>query len=226
MAFFDRMSVADRLSDVIHPIRETDDLMEPILNLVDKARIVMIGEASHGTHDFYDIRADITKRLIQERGFNVVCAEADWPDSWRVNRYVRGFNDDTSAAEALAGFKRFPQWMWRNTVVLDFVDWLRTENESRREDERRAGFYGIDLYGMNQSIRAVLGYLDRVDPEAAKRALPVLVLRTLRRRSAGVRLRGELQPGPELRGRSDRAAHRPAQARRRLRQARWTRRRG
>src|SRR5687767_7159765 len=133
MAFFDRMSVADRLNDVIHPIRESADLMEPILDLVGKARIVMIGEASHGTHDFYDIRAEITKCLIQERGFNAVCAEADWPDAWRVNRHVRRFSDDTPAAEALAGFKRFPQWMWRNTVVLDFVDWLRKENGSRRE---------------------------------------------------------------------------------------------
>src|SRR5206468_6696953 len=133
------------------------------------ARIVMIGEASHGTHEFYDYRTEITKRLITERGFTAVCAEADWPDAWRVNRFVRGFGDDTNAAEALAGFKRFPQWMWRNTVVLDFVNWLRKVNKEESDESRKAGFYGIDLYSLNASIRAVLEYLDKIDHAAATR---------------------------------------------------------
>ena len=163
MALFDRMSLPDRLHEIVRPIRSTDDLMEPILDLVGDARIVMIGEASHGTHEFYDVRAEITKRLITERGFNAVCAEADWPDAWRVNRFVRGFADDATAAEALAGFKRFPQWLWRNTVTLDFVNWLR-------EQSGRTGFYGIDLYSMNRSIAAVLEYLDKTDHAAATRA--------------------------------------------------------
>jgi erythromycin esterase-like protein len=170
MAFFDRLSLSDQLHDVIRPIGSPGDAVAPILDLVGDARIVLIGEASHGTYDFYDYRAEITRRLITEKGFIGVCAEADWPDAWRVNRFVRGFNDDTNAAEALAGFKRFPQWMWRNTVVLDFVNWLRQRNDRCSGDECKCGFYGIDLYSLNGSIRAVLGYLDKVDPAAAARA--------------------------------------------------------
>src|SRR5688572_27151849 len=136
-----RINLPDRLHDVIRPLQSPDDVMEPILDMVGDARIVMIGEASHGTHEFYGYRAEVTKRLITDRGFTGVCAEADWPDAWRVNRYVRGFNDDANAAEALAGFKRFPQWMWRNTVVLNFVNWLREHNSALRNENSRAGFY-------------------------------------------------------------------------------------
>jgi len=131
---------------------------------------VLIGEASHGTHEFYKTRADITRRLITEKGFNAVVAEADWPDAWRVNRYVRGFNDDVDAADALDGFRRFPQWMWRNSVVLDFVGWLRAHNEGLTNDERKTGFYGMDLYSLYGSIQAVLEFLDKTDHAAATRA--------------------------------------------------------
>src|SRR4051794_4712801 len=105
-------------TDAILPGDRPQDVFEPLLEMIGDARIVMIGEASHGTHEFYDYRDEITKQLIERRGFTAVCAEADWPDAWRINRFVRGFSDDHNAAEALAGFKRFPQWMWRNTVVL------------------------------------------------------------------------------------------------------------
>ena len=165
-----RLNLADRLPAVIRPLQSAADVIEPVLDMVGDARIVMIGEASHGTHEFYDYRAEITKRLISDRGFTAVAMEADWPDAWRVNRFVRGFNDDSNAAEALAGFKRFPQWMWRNTVVLNFINWLREHNLSLRSEASRAGFYGIDLYSMGSSMRAVLEYLDKNDPEAAKRA--------------------------------------------------------
>jgi erythromycin esterase-like protein len=160
----------DELPQIVRPIRSPQDVMEPILEMIGDARIVMIGEASHGTHDFYDYRAQITKRLIEERGFTAVCAEADWPDAWRVNRFVRGFGDDANAAEALAGFKRFPQWMWRNTVVLEFVNWLRRRNGQLSARAAKAGFYGIDLYSLNASVHAVLEFLDKVDPAAAARA--------------------------------------------------------
>jgi erythromycin esterase-like protein len=161
--------LSEVLRDVVLPLEAPGDAIAPILDLVGNARIVLIGEASHGTHDFYDFRAEITKQLIEERGFNCVCCEADWPDAWRVNRFVRGFNDDASASEALAGFQRFPQWMWRNTVVLDFVNWLRERNQGV-SDQPRAGFYGIDLYSLNASIQAVLKYLDQTDHAAAARA--------------------------------------------------------
>ena len=170
MALLSRTNLADRLHDVIRPLRSPEDAIEPLLDMIGDARVVLIGEASHGTHEFYDYRAEITKRLVTDRGFTAVCAEADWPDAWRVNRFVRGFDDDANAAEALAGFKRFPQWMWRNTVVLNFVNWLRAHNFSLRNESSRAGFYGIDLYSLGSSMRAVLEYLDKNDPEAAKRA--------------------------------------------------------
>lgn len=133
-------------------------------------RLVLIGEASHGTHDFYRERALITRRLIEEKGFNAVAIEGDWPDAYRVNRFVRGGSGDETALDALAGFTRFPSWMWRNTDVLAFVDWLRDRNQQTARREDRAGFYGLDLYSLHASIRAVLDYLDRIDPEAAQRA--------------------------------------------------------
>jgi erythromycin esterase-like protein len=143
-----------------------DSLME----LVGDARFVLLGEASHGTHEFYRERAQITKRLIREKGFHAVAVEADWPDAYRVNRYVRGRGDDGDAADALAGFRRFPAWMWRNADVLDFVGWLRSHNDALPSPQRRVGFYGLDLYSLHASMEAVITYLDKVDPRAAERA--------------------------------------------------------
>jgi erythromycin esterase-like protein len=140
------------------------------MDLIGDARFVLIGEASHGTHEFYRERAEITKRLIQEKGFTAVAVEADWPDAYRVNRYVRSNSDDATSADALAGFDRFPAWMWRNTVVVNFVDWLREYNNALPQNATKIGFYGLDLYSMHTSMEAVLNYLDKVDPEAAKRA--------------------------------------------------------
>ena len=147
------------------PPRETLD------ELIGDARIVLIGESSHGTHEFYEARAEITKWLIEEKGFCAVAAEADWPDAYRVNRYVRGLGEDKSADEALSGFERFPAWMWRNTVVRDFVDWLRARNRRQESHgQRQAGFYGLDLYSLHRSMHEVITYLDKIDPKAAARA--------------------------------------------------------
>ncbi|MCV7091198.1 erythromycin esterase family protein [Mycobacterium interjectum] len=143
---------------------------ETLEELIGDARVVLIGESSHGTHEFYQARAAITKWLIEEKGFGAVAAEADWPDAYRVNRYVRGLGDDTSADEALSGFERFPAWMWRNTVVSDFVDWLRAHNRLHESDGRQAGFYGLDLYSLHRSMGEVIAYLDKIDPKAAARA--------------------------------------------------------
>jgi erythromycin esterase-like protein len=142
---------------------------DPLLALVGDSRFVLIGEASHGTHEFYRIRAEITKRLIREKGFSAIAVEADWPDAYRVNRYVQGRGGDADATQALGGFKRFPQWMWRNADVLEFTGWLRDYNDAMRTP-RRVGFYGLDLYSMHASMEAVLSYLRVVDPEAALRA--------------------------------------------------------
>ncbi|MCX2931312.1 erythromycin esterase family protein [Mycobacterium sp. CVI_P3] len=144
---------------------------EVLEDLIGDARVVLIGESSHGTHEFYEARAEITKWLIEEKGFNAIAAEADWPDAYRVNRYVQGLGDDSTAEEALRGFERFPAWMWRNTVVRDFVGWLRWHNGRRAADGgRQAGFYGLDLYSMHRSMQEVIAYLDTVDPNAAVRA--------------------------------------------------------
>ena len=143
---------------------------EALFDLVGDARFVLIGEASHGTHEFYAARAAMTRRLIEEKGFCAVAVEADWPDAYRVNRYVRGRGADTTAEEALRGFERFPTWMWRNAVVLDFVGWLRERNDRSGDERAKAGFYGLDLYSLYRSIHEVITYLERVDPAAAARA--------------------------------------------------------
>jgi erythromycin esterase-like protein len=170
MATEDDDGVIAALRRSAQPLTGSTGDYDALLHTIGDARFVLLGEASHGTHEFYSERAEITKRLILERGFTAVAVEADWPDAYQVNRYVRGRGGDADAEEALRSFKRFPAWMWRNSVVLDFVGWLRSHNESRRADGREAGFYGLDLYSLFTSIEAVVQYLDRVDPEAARRA--------------------------------------------------------
>lgn len=140
---------------------------DQLLDAIGDARFVLLGEATHGTAEFYQERAHLTQRLIMEKGFTAVAVEADWPDAYRVNRYVRGQSGDSSAEEALDGFRRFPTWMWRNLDVVDFVEWLRGYNDA---NACQAGFYGLDLYSMFGSIEEVLRFLDHADPEAARRA--------------------------------------------------------
>jgi len=138
--------------------------------LIGDSRFVLLGEASHGTHEFYEARAQLTQRLIAEKGFSAVAVEADWPDAYNVNRFVQGRSTAQEAVEALDEFRRFPAWMWRNADVLDFAGWMRSYNDALPRPQRRAGFYGLDLYSLHGSIQAVLRYLDKVDPEGAKRA--------------------------------------------------------
>ncbi|HZS58508.1 MAG TPA: erythromycin esterase family protein [Gemmatimonadaceae bacterium] len=163
-------SLVHSVADHARPLHGTPSDFDLVLDIIADASIVLIGEASHGTHEFYRIRAEITKRLITERGFIAVAAEADWPDAYRINRYVRNASDDADATEALAGFRRFPQWMWRNADVLDFVGWLRQHNDAHAKIADQVGFYGLDLYSLHASIEAVLTYLRMVDPDAARRA--------------------------------------------------------
>ncbi|PYQ34478.1 MAG: erythromycin esterase [Acidobacteria bacterium] len=153
----------------VHPLAGAPSDYDLLINVFDSAPRALLGEASHGTHEFYRQRAEITKRLIREKGFTAVAVEADWPDAYRVNRYVRGESNDADAAEALSGFRRFPTRMWRNADVRDFVGWLRAHNGGM-PPEKKVGFYGLDLYSLHASMGAVLGYLDKVDPEAARRA--------------------------------------------------------
>jgi erythromycin esterase-like protein/orotate phosphoribosyltransferase len=154
----------------VRPLTDSGEDYDQLIERATGARFVLIGEASHGTHEFYRERAEITKRLITEQGFTAVAVEADWPDAYRVNRFVRGESDDETAEHALEDFKRFPSWMWRNIVVAEFVGWLREHNDALPEGAPKVGFYGLDLYSLHTSMDAVIAYLDEVDPGAARRA--------------------------------------------------------
>jgi len=143
-----------------------DASLEPLMERVGGARVVLIGEASHGTSEFYRMRARITQRLIEEKGFNMVAAEADWPDAARIDHYVRHREALPADWEA---FARFPTWMWRNEETRDFADWLRDWN-GRLDMENRAGFYGLDLYSLYTSAQSIIDYLEDVDPELARTA--------------------------------------------------------
>jgi erythromycin esterase-like protein len=147
----------------------TADGLAPLLEEIGDARLVLIGEATHGTHEFYRTRAELTRALISTRGFNLVAVEADWPDAYRVNQWVRHAVTESEAETALADFTRFPRWMWRNREVVAFIHWLRMHNASQPAASR-VGFYGLDLYSLHASIEAVLTYLKKVDPPGAERA--------------------------------------------------------
>lgn len=158
------------LHEHARPITGAADDYDELLELIGASSIVLVGEASHGTHDFYRERARITRRLVDELGFNAVAVEADWPDAYRVNRYVMGLSGDADANQALADFERFPAWMWRNRDVAHFVEWARARNAAHRHPATRVRFYGLDLYSLRASMEAVVSYLDRVDPAEATKA--------------------------------------------------------
>ena len=158
------------LNQLARPIVGAVDDYDDLLQLIDGRRIVLIGEASHGTHEFYRERARITRRLIDEHGFNVVAIEGDWPDAYQVNRYILDDSQDADADTSLGGFRRFPTWMWRNRDVLTFVQWLKASNEAKSNPMAKVHFYGLDLYSLRASIEAVVEYLEAVDPEEARLA--------------------------------------------------------
>src|SRR6266542_201700 len=137
------MTESELVREVAQPLTGSADDYGALLELIGEARLVLLGEASHGTHEFYFERAQITKRLIAEKNFTVIAIEADWPDASRVHRYVRGTSSDANANEALAGFRRFPTWMWRNNVVVEFVEWLREFNRTLSKSKAPVGFYGM-----------------------------------------------------------------------------------
>ena len=163
-------STSPGISEYCQPVTGEYADYDSLLDRIGDRRFVLIGEASHGTHDFYRERARITRRLIDERGFTAVAVEADWPDAYRVNRYVMGLSEDRDANVALSDFRRFPAWMWRNRDVLAFIEWLRARNDAHANAATKARFYGLDLYSLRASMEAVVNYLDRVDPEEANRA--------------------------------------------------------
>jgi erythromycin esterase-like protein len=177
------IDVVEKYAQPLGPAPDSHDLLiEAVRGRARGKRFVLIGEASHGTAEFYRIRAEITRHLIVEEEFDAVAVEADWPDAYRVNDFVSGRSNDRDADAALSGFQRFPTWMWRNTEVLAFIDWLhgfnlgshsftkysgRKKEKIQRGEQEPVGFYGLDLYSMTTSMSAVLEYLDKIDPEEA-----------------------------------------------------------
>jgi len=151
------------------PLTGAGDL-DPLLDRIGEARFVLLGEASHGTSEFYTLRAELSRRLILEHGFSFIAVEGDWPDCYRVNRYVKGMRDSGRDAESvLHAFERWPTWMWANREIVSLVDWLRRHND-RVSDARKVGFYGLDVYSLWDSMRAVMDYLTRLDPSLAAAA--------------------------------------------------------
>jgi erythromycin esterase len=161
--------IADIL-DLAHPLASASDL-GPLVNRVGNSRFVCVGEASHGTHEFYEWRAILSRRLIEEHGFTWIGVEGDWPDCWRINQWLRGRGDQNLDARGLlALFERWPTWMWANEEVADFLDWLRDWNAARPES-KRVGFYGLDVYSLWDSLNEIIDWLQENAPDAVSSAM-------------------------------------------------------
>jgi erythromycin esterase len=157
------------IREIATPLRHAEDL-DPLMDRIGNARVVLLGEASHGTSEFYVWRYAITRRLIEEKGFSFIGVEGDWPDCYQINRFVKGYPDSgTAAHDVLLAFNRWPTWMWANWEVVHLTEWLRRHNASKADAEK-AGFYGLDVYSLWDSMAAVIRYLEGVDPEAADNA--------------------------------------------------------
>jgi erythromycin esterase-like protein len=164
-----------RTAALARPLEQSSDL-DPLIERIGDARFVLLGEASHGTSEYYTWRARLSERLIKEKGFSFVAVEGDWPDCYRVNRYVKGAPDSgESARTVLQAFERWPAWMWANREVVRFAEWLRRYNDGAEAgapvpEERQAGFYGLDVYSLWESMQAVIDFLEEVDPQAVEGA--------------------------------------------------------
>ena len=162
-------AIAENVRKRARPL-ETEDDLDPLIERIGQARYVLLGEATHGTSEFYQWRATLSRRLIDEHGFSFVAVEGDWPDCYRVNRYAKMYADSgESARDVLHAFERWPTWMWANREVAEFAEWLRDRNR-RRSPARQAGFYGLDVYSLWDSMHAVVRYLESIDPELARGA--------------------------------------------------------
>jgi erythromycin esterase len=156
-----------------YPLSNSKDL-DPLLERIGDSRLVLLGEASHGTHEYYTWRSAITRRLIEEKGFNFIAVEGDWPDCYRINRYIKGFADANKKPEHVLGnFNRWPTWMWANWEIAAMVSWLKEYNTGRSAN-KRAGFYGLDVYSLWESLEALINYLKKTDPATAKIAEKVM----------------------------------------------------
>ncbi len=140
------------------PYKQEKDL-DSIVQAIGDAKIVLLGEASHGTSEFYTVRAELSKRLIEEKGFTIITVEGDWPASQAVNSYIKGYDHQTSSKEVLESYKRWPTWMWANEEIVEFITWLKQFNEGMSSSSEQVGFYGLDVYSLWESMEEVLHYL-------------------------------------------------------------------
>ncbi|HEX7692637.1 MAG TPA: erythromycin esterase family protein [Sediminibacterium sp.] len=167
-----RVSIAQEMKERIagnsFAIHDEKDLT-PLMERIGDARIVMLGESSHGTHEYYTWRSRLSRRLITEKGFNFIAVEGDWPDCYLINRYIKGYTNEKGAADVLRSFSRWPTWMWANWEIVALCEWLRQHNTPLPAD-RRVGFYGLDIYSLWESMRTIIDYLQKVDPDAMKMA--------------------------------------------------------
>src|SRR5690606_16044600 len=161
----DLRSVSSRFYDL-----NTDVHLDPLLESIGDSRYVLLGEASHGTHEYYTWRARISKRLIKEKGFNVIAVEGDWPDCYRINKWIKGLEPKEKPIEdVLKGFDRWPTWMWANWEIASFATWLKSHNDIFTYREK-TGFYGLDVYSLWESLDIMVDYLEKEDPKTAKLA--------------------------------------------------------
>lgn len=167
------MVTAEAVLQDYHQIRTSKDL-DPLLDRIGNAKYVLLGEASHGTHEYYTWRIAISKRLIQEKGFSFIAVEGDWPDCYRINRFVKGYSDAGSKAlDVLKEFERWPTWMWANWEIAALIEWMREFNRNKAI-QNKVGFYGLDVYSLRESMEAMINYLRKEDPKAASLAIQAL----------------------------------------------------
>jgi erythromycin esterase len=166
------MITAERLRESYH-LNSSRDL-DPLMEKTGEARYVLLGEASHGTHEFYTWRTAISQRLIREQGFTFIAVEGDWPDCYQINRFVKGYTDpQTSARDILKEFERWPTWMWANWEIAALMEWMKEYNSSQ-PPERKVGFYGLDVYSLWESMDTIVNYLRKEDPASAKLAIAAM----------------------------------------------------
>lgn len=164
---YNETELVNSLKASSYPLNEKEDL-EPLYDLIGDARIVMLGEASHGTHDYYTWRAHISKKLIEEKGFNFIAVEGDWPDCYRLNRFIKGYDTNSkSVLKVMETFNRWPTWMWANWEIVALANWLRKHNAGLTAD-KRIGFYGLDVYSLWESMESIMQYLKKTDLSALR----------------------------------------------------------
>jgi erythromycin esterase len=160
------MLTAEKILKEHYTLESSKDL-DPLMEKIGDAKYILLGEASHGTHEYYTWRTAISKRLIAENQCSFIAVEGDWPDCYRINRYVKGYNDvGDTAVEVLQGFKRWPTWMWANWEIAALMEWMREYNQGRPVN-KKVGFYGLDVYSLWESMEVIINYLRKEDPKAA-----------------------------------------------------------